>query len=253
VALFGAAAVLALALGVTLATGHRGQRLASAVGAGVDNRFGQAGFRLRTIEVQGASSLASADIVKAAQIYKDQPLLGLDLTQLRKRVEAVGWVKEARVVRLLPDTLVIAVVERRQMAVWQHAGRQVVIDDHGQPIPEADPLRFPTLPLVVGDGGAEHAPEILPLIAQRPKLIGQMDALVRVDDRRWDVRMKDGSLIQLPADGVEGALMQLEQLDQRSRILELGFERIDLRNPDVVAVRPRQTQPLAAAPAATGA
>jgi cell division protein FtsQ len=242
-ALFGAVLVLALALGVTLATGHRGQRLASAVGTGVDNRFGDAGFRLKTIEVQGASTLAAADIVKAARIYKNQPLLGLNLTQLRQRVEAVGWVKEARIVRLLPDTLVVAVVERRQMAVWQHGGRQVVIDDHGQPIPEADPARFSTLPLVVGEGGAEHAPEILPVIAQRPKLIGQMDALVRVDDRRWDVRMKDGSLIQLPADGVENALMQLENLDQRSRILELGFDRIDLRNPDVVAVRPRQNQP----------
>jgi cell division protein FtsQ len=244
--------ILALALGVTLATGHRGQRLIAAIGTGVDARFGQAGFRLRTIEVQGASTLAAADIVKAAQIYKNQPLLGLNLNQLRGRVEAVGWVKEARVVRLLPDTLVVAVVERRQMAVWQHGGRQVVIDDHGQVIPEADPARFSTLPLVVGEGGASHAPEILPVIAQRPKLMGRMDALVRVDDRRWDVRMKDGSLIQLPAEGVENALMQLESLDQRSRILELGFDRIDLRNPDVVAVRPRQNQPPIVSPTAAG-
>jgi cell division protein FtsQ len=251
-ALTGAVLVLALALGATLATGHRGQRLASAVGAGVDGRFGAAGFRLRTIEVQGASPLATADIVKAAQVYKNQPLLGLNLNDLRKRIEAVGWVKEARVVRLLPDTLVVAVVERRQLAVWQHAGRQMVIDDHGQPIPEADPSHFPTLPLVVGEGGAEHAPEILPVLAQRPKLMGQMDALVRVDDRRWDVRMKDGSLIQLPADGVENALMQLEHLDQHSRILELGFDRIDLRNPDVVAVRPRQNQPTLVSPTAAG-
>lgn len=251
--LVGAVVVLALAVGVTLATGHRGQRLLAAVGTGVDARFGAAGFRLRHVEVQGASTLATADIVKAAQVYRDQPLLGLDLDALRKRVEGVGWVKEARVVRLLPDTLVVAVVQRRQMAVWQHAGRQMVIDDHGRPIPEADPSRFATLPLVVGEGGAAHAPEILPMIAQRPKLMGQMDALVRVDDRRWDVRMKDGSLIQLPADGVENALMQLERLDQRSRILELGFDRIDLRNPDVVAVRPRQNQPAVAAPAATGA
>jgi cell division protein FtsQ len=79
-----------------------------------------------------------------------------------------------------------------------------------------------------------------------------MDALVRVDDRRWDLRMKDGSLIQLPATGEESALMQLEHLDQRSRILELGFDRIDLRNPDVVAVRPRQAPPLSQ-PAAAGA
>ena len=66
-----------------------------------------------------------------------------------------------------------------------------------------------------------------------------MDALVRVDDRRWDLRMKDGSLIQLPAQGEEQALMALEHLDERLRILDLGFERIDLRNPDLVAVRPR--------------
>ncbi len=252
-ALTGAIGVLALALGVTLATGHRGQHVVSAVEARIDARLGAAGFRLKTIEVEGASSLATADIVKATQVYKNQPTLGLNLEELRKRVEAVGWVKEARVVRLLPDTLVIAIVQRKQMAVWQHSGRQIVIDDHGRPIPEADPSRFAALPLVVGEGGADHAPEILPLIAQRPKLIGQMDALVRVDDRRWDVRMKDGSLIQLPADGVENALMQLERLDQRSRILELGFDRIDLRNPDVVAVRPRQNQPLVTAPSAAGA
>jgi cell division protein FtsQ len=64
--------------------------------------------------------------------------------------------------------------------------------------------------------------------------------------------MKDGSLIQLPASDQENALMQLERLDQRSRILELGFDRIDLRNPDVVAVRPRQSQPLSL-PAVAGA
>jgi cell division protein FtsQ len=245
--------VLALALGATLATGHRGERLVTAIGHGVDGKFGEAGFRLQTVEVLGASKMATADIVRAAGIYKDQPLLGLDLADLRRKVERVGWVKEARVVRLLPDTLVISVAERRQMAVWQHNGVQVVIDEKGQVIPEADAARFASLPLIVGEGGAAHAPAILPLIAQRPKLMGGMDALVRVDDRRWDLRMKDGSLIQLPAEQEEAALMQLERLEERSRILELGFERIDLRNPDTVAVRPRAAPPTTPQPAIAGA
>ncbi|MDO8379003.1 MAG: cell division protein FtsQ, partial [Phenylobacterium sp.] len=42
-----------------------------------------------------------------------------------------------------------------------------------------------------------------------------------------------------PAVDEDGALIKLEQLDQSQRILELGFERIDLRDPSVVAVRPR--------------
>lgn len=240
-----AAGVLALAVTATLATGGRGERLAQTVATGIDNQFGRAGFQLAAVHVQGASAMATPDIVRAAGVYRDQPMLGLDLEALRGRVEQVGWVKEARVVRLLPDTLVIAVKERRQLAVWQHEGRTVVIDDKGRVIPEADPGRFPTLPLVVGAGGATHAGEILPVVVQRPRLMARLEALVRVDDRRWDLRLKDGSLIQLPSAGEEDALMQLEQLDLRSRVLDLGFERIDLRNPDVVAVRPR-TEPLTA-------
>lgn len=234
-----ASAVLTAALGITLATGGRAQHIADAVGAGIDNRFGQAGFRVQAVHVQGASQMARADILDAAAVPVGTPLLGMDLAAVRGRVEKVGWVKEARIVRLLPDTLVIAVKERRHLAVWQNAGRSVVIDDRGQIIREADPSRFTTLPLIVGAGGAQHASEILPLVAQRPKLMAHLEALVRVDDRRWDLRLKDGALIQLPAVDEEQALIQLEQLDLRSRILELGFERIDLRNPDVVAVRPR--------------
>lgn len=234
-----AAGVLSLAAVVTLATGGRGERLALSTTTAIDNQFGRAGFALEAVHVHGASAMARPDIVRAAGVFKDQPLLGLDLQAVRDRVESVGWVKEARIVRLLPDTLMIKVEERRQLAVWQHAGRTQVIDDKGRPIPEADPGRFPTLPLVVGAGGAEHAGEVLPILAQRPKLMNRMEALVRVDDRRWDLRLKDGSLIQLPAVGEEDALAQLEQLDLRSRILEVGFDRIDLRNPDVVAVRPR--------------
>jgi cell division protein FtsQ len=237
--LAGTTAVLLLALAGVLATGHRAGRLADAARAGLDARLGQAGFRLRAVRIEGASPAATADIVKAAGLYRNEPLVGVDLAALKRRVEAVGWVKEAHVVRLLPDTLVISVVQRRQLAVWQHDGRTVVIDEHGQTIPEADPARFPTLPLVVGYGADKAAPQILPRLAQRPRLLARLEALVRVDDRRWDLRLKDGSLIQLPAVGQEDALMQLEQLEARSRILELGFERIDLRNPDVVAVRPR--------------
>ena len=231
------AAVLTLALAVTLMTGHRGDRIVLGMKTSVHAATAALGFRVAAVHVEGAWPLAQADILKATGLYRDQPLLSINLDEVRQRVEQVGWVKEAKVIRLLPDTMVIAVVERGQLAVWQHNGRSVVIDKTGQVIPEADPGRFPTLPLIVGDGGNEHAPEILPQVAQRPKLMSRLEAFVRVDDRRWDLRMKDGSLVQLPAVGEDAALIQLEQLDQKTRILELGFERIDLRNPDTVAVR----------------
>ncbi len=107
---------------------------------------------------------------------------------------------------------------------------------------------------MVGEGANLTAAQMLPMIRSRPRLMQRLEALVRVDDRRWDLRLKDGGLIQLPAEGEESALIQLDELDQKARILDLGFSRIDLRDPEMVAVRPKDggTAPGAAA-AVTGA
>lgn len=247
-----AGGALALALVVTLATGHRAERLGQAIAHGIDGEFANLGFKLASVHVTGASPTAQADILKASGLYQDQPTLGLDLVDLKGRVEAVGWVKSAKVVRLLPDTVMIAVEERPALAVWQHSGRLKVIDAEGRIIREADAARFPHLPLVVGQGADQSAGNILPAVNARPRLRDRLEALVRVDDRRWDLRLKDGSLIQLPAIDEESALIQLDQLDQRQRILDLGFARIDLRDPEMVAIRPRDAV-LPGQPVANGA
>ena len=232
------AGLVAMGLIAAMVTGHRFQQLVAKGEHSAAVRLAGAGFRLSHVNVEGATPEASADILKASGLQKNAPILGLDLKALRGRVEQVGWVKTARIVRLLPDSLVISVVQRDAAAVWQHGGRSIVVDGQGRPIPEANAGEFAQLPLVVGVGANSAAPQILPMIRARPRLMQRLEALVRVDDRRWDLRLKDGGLIQLPAGGEDSAMIQLDQLDQKARILDLGFSRIDLRDPDLVAVRP---------------
>ena len=251
-ALAAAGGVAALALVLTLGAGDRLHKAGAAMALALDQRLAAVGFRIAAVQVEGATPVARADILRAAGLRPDAPILGLDLNALRGRIERVGWVKNAKVVRLLPDTVVISVSQRQTAAVWQHNRRTLVVDDTGQPIPEADPGRYADLPLVVGEGANSSAADILPLIRARPRLMARLDALVRVDDRRWDVRLKDGGLIQLPATGEDSALIQLDQLDQKARILDLGFVRVDLRDPELVAVRPRDAG-APAKPAAAGA
>ena len=229
---------------------HVPQRLMAAAQASIVERSAAMGLTVQSVRLEGASPRARADILRAAALPKGAPLLTLDLDGVRRRVEQVGWVKSAKVMRLAPDSVVIAVDERKLTAVWQHDGRTAVVDDGGVAAPEADPAKFASLPLVVGEGANTAAAAILPAVESRPRLTQRLDALVRVDDRRWDLRLKDGSIIQLPASDEEAALMRLDQLDQQSHVLDLGFSRIDLRDPEMVAVRPRQGAP--AAHGATG-
>jgi cell division protein FtsQ len=240
-----AALVVAAGVAAVLATDQHVHRMRDQAVASIDRGLIDLGLKVATVQVQGATPAAAADILKAAGLGKDQPILHLDLNAVRGRVENVGWVKSAKIIRLLPDTIVIAVTQRQTLAVWQHAGRNVVIDSEGRAIPEADPGQFTDLPLVVGEGADQAAPAVLTLLRSRGRLMDRLDAIVRVDDRRWDLRTKDGGLIELPADGTSNALDQLDRLDQQSRILDLGFARIDLRDPDLVAVRPRDAGPAA--------
>ena len=210
------------------------------------DRAARAGFRVGEVRLVGASADASADILRAADVPVGAPILGLDLDAVRRRIEAVGWVKSARVIRLWPNVLQIVVEQRQLVAVWQHAGKAWVVDANGVIAPEADPAKFARLPLVVGEGANAAAALILGPVLSRPRLAQRLDALVRVDDRRWDLRLKDGTIVQLPAGDEEAALIRLDQLDRQSHVLDLGLERIDLRDPEMVVVRPR-------APTDTGA
>jgi len=240
IALMAASGAIIIAAGLFLFTGDRMAKLGDAIQGGIAGQLGGMGFKLTSLKITGASPLASAAIVKAAALNRDDPILAVDLAALRERIKAVGWVEDASIVRLLPNTIRVDVVERPPVAVWQTGGVMRVIDRSGLVIAEADPSIFPDLPLLVGDGANEAGSGVLDLVRARPRLASRLEALVRVDGRRWDLRLKDGTIIQLPAVGEDSALIQLDTLDRSERVLDLGLERIDLRSPEMVVVRRRE-------------
>ena len=254
-ALAAAAMLAALILVAALATDGRGGRLvdgaeqllAGAAGVAetgqglVAERFSGLGFRVSEVHLQGASPASQKEILQAAAVPPGAPILGLDLGAIRARVERVAWVDHARVIRLLPDTLVIAVQERPLMAVWQHDGQVDVIGANGRVDPTVDPRHFSMLPRIIGPGANTEAAKLLPVLAQRPRLMARLRAIRRVDERRWDLLLKDGDMILLPASDEAAALDRLDRLDRGSRILELGLARIDLRNASFIVARPANT------------
>lgn len=231
--------MLVLVAVVVLATGGRGASMMRGVSALSHVNLASLGLTVREVHLQGVSRAAQDEVQAAAGIKSGDPIVGVDLAAIRARVERVGWVDHAKVIRLFPDTLVIAVTERPLMAVWQHAGHTVVVTNNGSIAGQVDPGRFSKLPLIVGEGAAQAAAPIIALLQSHPRLMAVVSALVRVDGRRWDLRLADGAVVALPATGEASALKRLESLDESSRIMSLKLARIDLRDPEMVVVRPR--------------
>jgi cell division protein FtsQ len=235
--------VIAGLLSVVLMTGHRAEALGSAITGFIDGRLASAGLKLQKVQLVNVSPEASPDVRKALKFAKDQPFALMDLAAVQKDVENVGWVKSATVRRQFPGVLIIDVVERPRLAVWQNAGRFVVIDDQGQAIPEANYAQFSDLPFVVGEGANEAAPEIIELMRRRPALMQKTYALQRVDTRRWNILLKNTGVIKLPALNQEQAFARLDVLMSQQRVLDQGFASIDLLDPESLVVVPLDAHP----------
>lgn len=78
---------------------------------------------------------------------------------------------------------------------------------------------------------------------QRPALLEQTYALQRVNTRRWNILLKNGAVIKLPALNQEQAMARLDVLMSQQRVLDQGFASIDLLDPDSLVVVPLEAHP----------
>lgn len=212
---------------------------------------GRLGLVVSDIVVTGRTTTDRETILAALDARYGTPILGVNPARAKQQLEALPWVRSAAIERRLPGTLFVHLVERQPLAVWQHDGKQELIDRGGTVIPVTDLSRFAKLPTVVGDDQARHgAAQLLDILAGEPALAARVTAAVLVGDRRWNVRIDNLIEIMLPEDDIAGAWAKLAQLEKTGRILQRDVETIDLRLPDRLVLRVTDGPPPKDAPAA---
>lgn len=210
-----------------------------------------AGFEVRHVEIQGIRHMPRLPVYTAALAGGTNAMLLVDLEDVRGRLQALPWVAEASVARRLPDTLVVEVVERRPIALWQYRQRLVAIDASGKVLDHERLERFGTLPLVVGRGANLQAQALVRHLSDQPALARKMTAALLVGGRRWDIRFDTGETLALPEGdrAARLALTQFATLDRASGLLAKGFTRFDMRAGGKMTVRgPGVREALAKAP-----
>jgi cell division protein FtsQ len=196
-----------------------------------------AGFPISAVTITGQSRLSERELLDAAGVGPRNSLPFLDATAVRDRLKQAPLVKSARVMKLYPDRLVIAIEERQPSALWQRDGRVAVISEDGVPIDEVRDQRYLGLPFVVGEGAQKRLLEFLMVMTKAGDLAHRIKAGVLVAKRRWNFEMTNGVTVKLPEVDPSGALETLARLQREARILDKDVMFIDLRIPDRVSVR----------------
>ena len=180
-----------------------------------------------------------------------QPLV--DVSRIRERLLAFGWVKDARVSRRLPDTLVIDIVERTPSALWQDKQQLALIDNEGVVLDRVPVDKMPDLPLVIGPGANTRAGQLKTILGTVTALQVQLASATWVSGRRWDLSFQSGETVALPESetAAKEALARFAKMDRSAGLLGRGLVRFDLRLPGKMIVRlPRSPgEPIMPAPA----
>ncbi len=192
---------------------------------------------VQEVLVIGRRETSKADLLAAVALTRGDPILAFDLRAARRRVEALPWISTASVERILPDTVLLRVVERRPLALWQNRGRFALIDDQGAVILKQGLERFSDLPLVVGEDAPAHAADILQVLKTQPQLVPRVKAAVRVGKRRWNVRLHDGIDVRLPEEDAVSAWARLAEYQRTHRVLAPEVRVLDLRLPGRLILR----------------
>ena len=215
----------------------------------VASAVGHAGFTVSGYQIVGLNHMARAPVdaivtdelrraADEAQSSKAPQAL-VDADAIRQRLLRFGWVKDARVLRRLPDTLVIDILERRPAALWQNKGQLALIDADGVVLDRVPVDRMPDLPLLIGPGANAQEKELASLMAAVPTLRPQLASATWVGGRRWDLNFQSGETVALPEGygPASVALSKFARVDRQSSLLGRGIVRFDLRVPGKMIVR----------------
>ncbi|KUR74633.1 cell division protein FtsQ/DivIB [Novosphingobium sp. FSW06-99] len=200
---------------------------------------GNVGFRVKRVDLRGVNRMNELAIYEKVLGQRDQVMTRLDLAALRNDLLSLPWVKDARVSRQLPDTLVVDIVERNPHAVLRDGGHYVLIDETGHELEAVPPSRAKGMLVLAGKGVEGEVGALEKLLDAAPALKTQVSEAEWVGNRRWNLTFRTGQVLALPEGDDEGAaaLLSFARMDGVDRLLGGKVAAFDMRVPDRIYLR----------------
>ncbi|EDQ32395.2 Cell division septal protein [Hoeflea phototrophica DFL-43] len=195
------------------------------------------GFALEDVQVSGNVETSDIDILQQLGLDGSTSVVAIDAHAARQKLMELPWVTDAHVQKIYPRGLMVRLVERKAVGIWQHGDALSLIDVRGDVIAPLTGARHADLPLYVGLGADRHSDELEARLLFHPELRARVKAAIRIADRRWDLRLDNGVTISLPEDNVGEALKRFAAFDAGRDVLSRDITAVDLRLDDRIALR----------------
>ncbi|HSJ81901.1 MAG TPA: cell division protein FtsQ/DivIB [Thiobacillus sp.] len=203
-------------------------------------------FALRNIEVKTpVAHVTEAQIRLVAERQVRGTFFTVDLEGVRNSLEKLPWVREARVERRWPDTLVVSLIEHVPLARWND---NALVNEAGEVFVAAADTRLPRL-----SGPEDSSDEVVAAYRRHHAALAPLGMAIdelRLSPRRaWRLKRDNGMTLALGREQTDARLTRFVALYPRLFAAQAAASAdappaapktpvtVDLRYPDGFAVR----------------
>jgi cell division protein FtsQ len=202
----------------------------------VETAIASLGFKLEDVVVEGRIRTDKNQILKILDLERGKPLLSLNLSEAKVKLETLSWVKAARIERRFPDTLFIRISEKEPVALWQNQGKTYLVDRGGELVETKEPHQYKELLLITGHQAPRYVGQLIALLEKFPEIHSRVTAATHLRSTRWDIRLGEVD-VKLPEKEAESALEYLLDLEKHHHLMEREIMTIDMRLPEQLILR----------------
>ncbi|MDR2778652.1 MAG: cell division protein FtsQ/DivIB [Rickettsiales bacterium] len=158
-----------------------------------------------------------------------------DLRDLESILEEDPWIRKFYMHRTITGGLKMTVIEYNPFAIFtSDYVNYYLLNEFGTKIdiPVEEVSNFSYLFTIVDDDfSSEEINSLFNVLSVHQDIAKNISTFVRIGDRRWDLKLKNGVLVKMPeeSDAMVKALATLSTLLDIGGLLDNGLEEIDLR------------------------
>lgn len=211
--------------------------LNSSLSNGFDAIMAHMGFTLEDVVVEGRMRTNKGQILQTLDLKRGIPLLSINISDAKEKLEKLSWVKAARIERRLPDTVFIRISEKEPVAIWQNQNKTYLVDYDGELVETKEASKYKELLLVTGHKAPLHVGKLITLLEKFPEIKARVSAATYLRSTRWDIKLDGKVDIRLPEKEAERALEYLLVLEKHHHLIEREVITIDMRLPGQLIFR----------------
>lgn len=206
--------------------------------------LGAPALQVSEVAVEGNHRLSNGEVLALLDGLRGSNIITVDLDEWQDRLLASPWVQEARLRRVLPSRIDIAVSERRPIGIGRLAGAMYLVDETGVVIDEYGPNYADLdLPIIAGlaakpaDGAsavdetrARLAARVMAALDQRPDLAEKVSEIDVVNPHDAVVILEgDTVMLRLGEDDFASRIQDYLDLAPALRERVPNIDYVDLR------------------------